>query len=114
MSSSLSKKLPAAACVLLLVDTGLAQDPPLRDPMRPHSVEQASESRVHVEPPRVSAILISPMRRIALIDGQAYRVGDVLDGAEITRIDSRSVHLRRGGAELVMPLALGQRGDATH
>lgn len=98
------RKLMAIGCIGFLATTARAEDPPLRDPMRPYSIERSVERAARVARPRVSAILISSTRRVAVIDGETYLEGDVFAGAEIVRIEPKSVHLGRGGTELIMPL----------
>jgi hypothetical protein len=97
-------KIVATTCIGLLATVTSAQDPPLRDPMRPYAVERSAERTARPTPPRVSTILISNTRRVAVIDGETYSEGDVFSGAEIVRIEPKAVYLRRGGNELVMPL----------
>ena len=100
----------AVACVTLMTLTGFAfaQDLPLEDPMRPYSPAPSESARAR-DIPRVSAILISPSRRVAVIDGRSYGIGDLFNGAEILRIDSKSVHLRRGDRDFVMNLTVEHR-----
>lgn len=82
-----------------------AQEQPLGDPMRPYradngaGTEKASPRRL-----RLSGVLVSTTRRIAVINGSLYREGDEVQGARITRIEPESVRLRRGDEELVVPL----------
>ena len=53
---------------------------------------------------RLTAVLISPARRVAIINGKPYQQGAKVGGAEITQIDAQSVRLRDGGEELVVHL----------
>jgi hypothetical protein len=103
-SNAWMNRLVITSCIGILTTGAAAQDLPLRDPMRPYSIERSAERATQVARPRVSAILISTVRRIAVIDGETYAEGDVFAGAEIVRIEPRSVHLRRGDRELVMAL----------
>lgn len=99
------ERLVTLACSAVVAGHVCAQELPLKDPMRPFSVERAIQSTSTAPRPRVSAILISPERRIAVIDDRHYREGDVFGGASIIRIESRAVYLRRGEQNFVMSLA---------
>jgi hypothetical protein len=52
----------------------------------------------------LTAVLISPTRRVAIVNGKPYERGESVNGAEIVRIESDAVHLREHGNELVVPL----------
>jgi hypothetical protein len=52
----------------------------------------------------LTAVLISPLRRVAVVNGRPYRQGDNVDGAQITLIEPNAVHLREGSNELVLRL----------
>jgi hypothetical protein len=52
----------------------------------------------------LTAVLISPTRRVAIVNGKPYESGETVNGAEIVRIDPDAVHLREHGNELVVPL----------
>ena len=96
-----------SSCMALMFLTGFtfAQDRPLEDPMRPYVPAPGTRTEIE-DAPRVSAILISESRRVAVIDGRSYRVGDRFNGARITRIDAKSVHLRRDDRDFVMELTV--------
>jgi MSHA biogenesis protein MshK len=93
------------ALVVLAPASYAAEDLPLKDPMRPY---QAPVGGVRIGAAErtieVSAILISPQRRIAVINGELYREGDLVEGAELVRIEAESVRLKRAGEETVVPL----------
>lgn len=108
----------AAAVVALVV--ARAEDPPLRDPTRPYRAQAASGERGSApHRPELSAVLVSPLRRVAVIDGKLYHVGERVDGALVTRIEPRAVYLRRGDEERVLRLASAHaetgtsQGDST-
>jgi hypothetical protein len=74
--------------------------------MRPFQViageggaETAAAPRFHL-----TAVLVSPTRRVAVIDGKPYQQGQKIGTAEVTHIDARSVGLRDGGEEWVVHL----------
>jgi hypothetical protein len=61
-------------------------------------------TRVVVEPLRLTSILISKNRRIAIIDDQMLVVGDVIKNAKVTRIDRKSARLVRKGKVINLTL----------
>jgi hypothetical protein len=96
----------AAAAGLLLALTAVAAEPPLRDPMQPYRAVAGAEGPGGVPAPRfrLTAVLISPERRVAVVNGKAYGEGAHVDGVEITSIDARSIRLRDGDEELIVHL----------
>jgi hypothetical protein len=83
-----------------------ADEPPLHDPMRPFGGDAASASAAAPAEPRFSltAVLVSPTRRVAVVNGKTYFEGDAVDGAEIVAIELDAVRVREGGAERVVSL----------
>jgi hypothetical protein len=73
----------------------LAQADPLLDPMRPPSVQ----AKTHTENGalKVTAILRSGERRIAIIDDKAIGEGDTIGNATIDSIGVDEVHYTRAG-----------------
>ncbi len=90
------------AGVLILAGTALGEDASVRDPMQPYRYVGGPGGVA----PRfaLTAVLISPTRRVAIVNGKPYERGETVNGAEIVRIDSDAVHLRDHGNELVVPL----------
>jgi hypothetical protein len=93
------------AGVLAAAGAARAEDAPVRDPMQPFRYVASAGGGV-VAAPRfaLTAVLISPTRRVAIVNGKPYERGESVDGAEIVRIDPDAVHLRQHGNELVVPL----------
>jgi hypothetical protein len=58
----------------------------------------------------LTVVLISPTRRVAIVNGKPYECGEIVGGAEIVRIDPDAVHLREHGNELVVPLGHAAAG----
>ena len=96
--------------LLALAGTARADDPPVRDPMRPfgRAAAVADGAAAVTKGPRfaLTGVLIGPSRRVAILNGKPYTAGAVVDGAEIVAIEHGVVHLRDHGAELVISLAL--------
>jgi len=97
----------AAALVGALAAAPAAADSALPDPTRPavqrSATAQAPAPRWHLE-----STLVSPERRLAVIDGRMVRAGDRLGDAQVLEIgpdqvtlrsDERIVHLRLLPAE---------------
>jgi MSHA biogenesis protein MshK len=91
-----------AACLPLLV---LAQGLP--DPTRPPaslSVVESASAVASTSGPELQSILISPTRRIAIINGQHLRQGDKFGEARVVRISESEVILRNGSESQVLKL----------
>ena len=93
------------AGILVVVGVARAEEIPVRDPMQPYRFV-AGPGGVGVAAPRfaLTAVLISPTRRVAIVNGKPYERGESVSGAEIVRIDADAVHLREHGNELIVPL----------
>ena len=70
----------------------------LVDPTRPAGAGSASTSG-HARPsgPVLQSTMVSPQRKIAVISGRSYTIGDKVGGAEIIEIRSYEVVLKRAG-----------------
>jgi hypothetical protein len=92
-----------AVGLIVVIGTVRAADAPVHDPMQPYRYVGAPGS---VGAPRfaLTAVLISPTRRVAIVNGKPYERGEIVGGAEIVRIEPDAVHLREHGNELVVPL----------
>jgi hypothetical protein len=93
------------AGLLVAAAAARSEDVPVRDPMQPYRFVAGAAGGV-VGAPRfaLTAVLISPTRRVAIVNGKPYERGESVNGAEIVRIDPDAVHLREHGNELVVPL----------
>ena len=56
-------------------------------------------------PGRLTAVVISPARRVAVIDGIPVRVGDEVGAARVIEIEPLSVRLRGPDGEVVLSIA---------
>lgn len=70
----------------------------LVDPTRPMGAMTSSSSRGYTRPtgPVLQSTMVSAKRRVAVISGKTYMVGDKVRGAEIIEIHSYEVVLKRG------------------
>jgi hypothetical protein len=71
----------------------------LVDPTRPMGAVTSSSPRGYTRPtgPVLQSTMVSAKRRIAVISGRRYTVGDKVGSAEIVEIRSYEVVLKRGG-----------------
>lgn len=84
----------------------------LTDPTRPPTVAPAAgaaeaaggSSRVA---PRLQSVLISPHRRLAVIDGRTVALGGSVGGATLVQVAETHVTLRTGGETQVLELHPG-------
>ena len=83
--------------LMLLVLAGMDLPDPTRPPSMSHaSVAPRAERSAAAGVPQLDSILISPSRRVAVIEGQIVREGDSVAGARIISIRPYSVRLRGG------------------
>ncbi|BCR06406.1 hypothetical protein DESUT3_34750 [Desulfuromonas versatilis] len=109
--SELSRKKWFSCCILFAAALALAVDArgaELRDPTRPPipaAPERAPEPLRSKAPDwRLSSILVSPERRVAVISGQAVVEGDRIDGARVVAITPSAVLLQKGKREYTLNL----------
>jgi MSHA biogenesis protein MshK len=81
----------------LLAATALGAEV-LPDPTRPPALIMApDEAKVAVPAsPVLQSVLISPLRRVATINGQIVKVGDKIGDAKVVKIAESEVVLRKG------------------
>jgi hypothetical protein len=78
---------------------------PVRDPMRPFGRDGGGVSAAAPAPRfTLTGVVISPSRRVAILNGRPYLQGDSVDGARIVTIEAHAVRFDDRGAELVVPL----------
>lgn len=96
------------ALALLASSAALAQGPPgtMRDPMRPPSASH-EVVRSEAPPSRLQSVLISPGRKLAVIDGQTVALGARLGDATVVAIAPARVILQTGGTYQTLKLHPG-------
>ena len=97
---------------LLVLQFGPGQAAEIKDPMRPpefalHKFRLAKYKnstkpvikvkKSEVKSMKLTSIIYSPTRKIAIIDDQMLRVGGTINGAKLVRIDKHSARLVRKG-----------------
>ncbi|WP_229425004.1 MULTISPECIES: hypothetical protein [unclassified Massilia] len=110
----------AALSLALLAGHAAAQ--PLQDPTRPPASLMAGQGTARAiaaapvqRAPQLQSVLIARQpggRHVAVIDGETVRVGDLVRGARVARIDANEVELRRGRARQVLTLHAPAAGAA--
>jgi len=90
----------------------------LADPTRPPagtSVDETATSTAALQPKaahRLQSVLISPKRKLAVIDGRTVPLGGRIDSAVLIAINETGVTLRRGEQTEVLPLNAGVQKKA--
>lgn len=112
-----------ALCILLVLaaSAASAEELPLRDPFRPFTAAVPSDPAGEITATRrldLQAVVVSPERRIAVINDELHREGERVADAVIVKIERGAVHLRRGGEDFVLRLdgrtsSPVNRGDST-
>ena len=65
------------------------------DPTRPPDYRRAPTTEADTDGElRLESIVVSPDRRIAVINGRSLRIGDRIAGAQLTDIAAHTVHVR--------------------
>jgi MSHA biogenesis protein MshK len=79
---------------------------PLRDPTEPPAFLDGAAPEREADPagPVLQSVIVSQGRRLALIDGKTYRLGDQLGDATVAAISSNEVSLRGSGGTRVLRL----------
>jgi MSHA biogenesis protein MshK len=107
--------LRAAAMLAALALAGTASaQAALGDPTRPPNIPPGAVAVGQEAPgadaaslPRLQSVLISPSRRVAVIDGRTVALGGNIGGATLVQIAETHVTLRTGGETTVLELHPG-------
>ena len=109
---------PRTAAALVALATLAAAKPVsaqvLGDPTRPPNFSGLSLGAAAATPsgPVLQSIVLSPRRRLALIDGKLIGIGDRVGGATLVAIEIDSVRLQEGrGTKVVKLLPDVRKGD---
>jgi MSHA biogenesis protein MshK len=89
----------AAAISAAMLTVAFADAQELRDPTRPPALFESDGGQRTSSAsagPVLQSVLISPTRRIAMIDGQALKPGDKFGDARVVKITENEVVLRNG------------------
>lgn len=101
---SRAKACPVLLLALLATTTAFGQT--LRDPTRPPSAsESGREGELRPsQGPVLQSVIVSRGRKLALIDGRAYTIGDKVGEAKLLAISGSEVVLRESGGNKVLKL----------
>jgi len=104
---------------LLVLQFGPGQAAEIKDPMRPpeYALQKfrlgkyknstktvLKEKKPEVKSMKLTSIIYSPTRKVAIIDDQMLSVGDIINGAKLVRIDKHSARLVRKGKVIQLRL----------
>ena len=95
--------LVALVCVGSLVATN-AEEPRVEDPTRPFVPAGTASGPASDAPAglKLTAVRVSPTRRIAVIDGRFYTEGERVNGELITAIEPGAIRVRRGDTDVLI------------
>ncbi|MDB4470791.1 hypothetical protein N9063_00745 [Deltaproteobacteria bacterium] len=78
----------------------------LKDPLRPLGYRAPTVTAQKAEPKtdewRLGAVLISPERAVAVINGQSLQVGELFEGYKLVKIESTKVLLKKKQKQIVL------------
>lgn len=99
-----------AGCLGTPVAVALAAEGDIKDPMQPTWLRGDSTATETQRAPRqrfsVDTIVVSPERRVAIINGRSVGVGEWISGARVTKIDPDRVTLELDGVRFTIALAI--------
>ena len=93
--------------VLFTVFYSIVSSAQLQDPTRPPDYSTVSAQKEAVDATTawtLSSILISPERRVAIINGSAVQVGDSVGDVKVISIDSAEVLILQGNKQIALTL----------
>ena len=92
--------------LLLTVFYSIVSSAQLQDPTRPPDYQSvATQNKVPVSNGWIlSSILISPERRVAIINGTAVQVGDMVGDIRVISIDTAEVLIQQGNKQIALTL----------
>ena len=108
----MSNRALIGLALLAAAGIAVAEELPVRDPMRPFAVAASSGTSPTATGPRfvLTAVLLAAERRVAVLNGEPRLLGATVAGAKIVAIEADAVRLQEGDKELVIPL--GRRVQA--
>jgi len=101
----MAQRLMLALAALVFSPAALAQG--LSDPTRPPTPMSGADTAVEAGGPQLQSVLISPNRRLAVINGQTVAVGGRVGDATLTQVSETGVVLKRGDLLESVPLLPG-------
>jgi len=87
--------LASAGCLsMLMIASASAQQ--LLDPTRPPQIINQDAGLANIDGPVLQSVLISPGRKMAIINGQQVKLGEQFGGAKLISVSETQVVLRNG------------------
>lgn len=106
--SKVAKRVKITDIFLLAICAagGIAQAQNLADPTRPPATTEATPERsaASVAGPVLQSVLISPSRKMAIINGQSVNLGEKFGEARLVKISESEVVLRNGQEVQILKL----------
>ncbi len=96
-----SKIALVAAAALVVAATVAPCRARIYDPLRPqvHIVPTVAAAAKAAQPLQLQATLVAEQRRVAVINGTRFKVGDTVNGYRIKQIDAARVQLEADGEQ---------------
>lgn len=107
MDQSVTSLVRSALAMVLagLCCAAHATEPPLPDPTRPAQGQmQGDAEQIDNRGPQLQSILISPRRKMAVINGQTLHVGEKFGDSVLQKISEHEVVLKNGSELQVLKL----------
>lgn len=102
-----ARAFPAIAAVAATLAMAAAQAQALTDPTRPPNANAAASGEQAVPGTQLQSVLISPGRRLAIINGTMVPLGGMLGEAKVVKITETEVVLQKGSETEVLKLFPG-------
>jgi MSHA biogenesis protein MshK len=103
----ITMRMPACLLAYLLAAAGTAGAQALPDPTRPPAAlnaRAAASGTAEPSGPQLQSVLVSQGRRLAVIDGETYRVGQKVNGALLAAVGDDQVVLVQDKQRQVLKL----------
>jgi hypothetical protein len=93
------------------IGSAMPAEPRLKDPMRPYSPPPAGAGAPANDGYRLTTIVHSADRHVAVINGKALRVGDQIGAAQVVAIEAWQVRLMQGDKSILISLSRSKVRD---
>jgi len=90
----LSKKYLVSSFTLLMITISTYA---LRDPTRPPDYSHISGEKISSDELTLNGIIYSRNRAFAIINGQRLKIGDMISGSKLIKIEKTTVDIERNG-----------------
>lgn len=107
VNSSMSRNVLRCLCAMLMViGAGAAYGEQLVDPTRPPDAVGVAQGSTQggTSAPVLQSVLISPHRRLAIIDGKTVKLGDKFGALRLVSVTETEVVLQSGTSRQILKL----------